>query len=187
MQIRVSSRNLATVLVTVLSTVSLASRPVHAETSISSSRSSSPSSGPSSSLRPHWYSLHLADVVVQGQGGTATPAAPVAQAVPVAESPSRHIVHTDVDSNHNYMGTIAMSAIGGAVLGVLVGGAIYYLADNQRARNIVYWGAGGVLLGAGVGVVQVMVQESRASAAVSTDLSSDPSRTFRVALYRRQF
>jgi hypothetical protein len=182
MQLRLSSSYLAAVSVTVLSTAFLASRTVHAEGLMSSSSWARPSS----SLRPHWYSLHLADVVVQGQGAT-TPAVPVAQAVPVAESPNRHIVQTDVEPNHNYMGTIAMSALGGAVLGVLVGGAIYYLAANQHARNIVYWGAGGVLLGAAVGVVQVMVQESRASSAVSTDFPSDPPRALRVALYHKQF
>ncbi len=177
MQTRASSCYLAGVMVTVLSTLSLGSRTVHAETSISSSI-----------RQPHWYSLHLADVVVEGQAPSpAVPVVPVAQAVPVAESPNRHIVHTEVDSNHNYMGTIAMSAIGGAVLGVLVGGAIYYLASGQRARNIVYWGAGGVLVGAAVGVVQVVAQESRASAAVSMDFRSDPAPTLRLALYHKQF
>lgn len=136
--------------------------------------------------RPHWYALQLADVVVQGTS-PASPAAPVTQAAPVAEPSRREIVHTEVVSNHNYMGTVAMSAISGGVLGVLVGGAIYYLASGQRARNIIYWGAGGVLVGAAVGVTQVMIQESRASAALSTNLPTDPAPTLRVALYQTRF
>lgn len=175
MQRRISSFAVVAAL-TVSSSIVLSSQPANAGATRTES----------ALRRPHWYTLHLADIVVEGTT-TASPAAPVTQAVPVAEPSRREIVHTEVASNHNYMGTIAMSAIAGGVLGVLVGGAIYFLAADQRARNIVYWGAGGVLVGAAVGVTQVMIQESRTSAAVSTDFPTDPSPTFRLALYQTRF
>jgi hypothetical protein len=120
-------------------------------------------------LRP----LHLADVVVQ----TPPPAQPtVVEPTPVATDVGpRKVVQTDTHS-HNYVGTIAWSAIGGAVLGALVGTA-----------NIAYWAAGGVLVGAGVGVVQVMVEESRTSSALSLHAPRDPAPTLRLALYQYRF
>ena len=142
----------------------------------------------------------LADnVVVTPQGGTPAPAQPAqvnvqpvqpVQAAPVVvDNTPRRTVHTDVSSPRNYMSTIAVSAFMGAVAGVLVGGAIYYL-DSPRhdARNIGYWAAGGVLVGTGVGLTQVLVQESRVSDATSVNrLPSDPVPTMRVALVNTRF
>ncbi len=124
----------------------------------------------------HLRPLRLADVTVE------TP--PAVAPTPVETGP-RKVVQTDVHSP-SYMGTIAGSALGGAVLGAAIGTAIYYLGSNQRARNIIYWAAGGVLVGAGVGVIQVMVEESRTSAVMS-GAPADPAPTFRLALYHRTF
>ena len=101
------------------------------------------------------------------------------------EPSKKSVVHADVSPPHNYMGTIAGSALMGAVAGALVGGAIYYLGDQNHPANIAYWAAGGVLVGTGVGFTQIMVQESRASQA--TALQSDPARTYRLALYTAHF
>jgi len=46
--------------------------------------------------------------------------------------------------------------------------------------------AGGVLVGTGVGVMQVVVQENRVSNAVAR-LPSDPAPTYRLALLRLKF
>lgn len=137
-----------------------------------------------------------ADVVVQGtqQPSAPPPAAsapppavvqPVAPAPVVDPSPRRTTVIEHEPKNH--MGTIAFSALMGGVAGVLVGGAIYYLADNQtHATRIAYWGAGGVLVGAGVGVMQVIGEESRLERATAM-LPTDPAPTVRVGLYRLTF
>jgi hypothetical protein len=134
----------------------------------------------------------LADNVVVG-----TPSAPApAQPVPVVEQPApappvvvdpepRRVVHVDTTPPRNYMSTIAINAFMGGVAGVLVGGAIYYLGSQNHPYNVAYWGAGGVLLGTGVGLMQIMVQESRASQA--TALSNDPAPTLRLALYQTRF
>jgi hypothetical protein len=133
-----------------------------------------------------------ADVVVNG---TQQPApapvvvepvpAPVAQPAPVVVPPAPAPVvepaprRTTVveHENHNYMSTIAVSALMGGVAGVLVGGAIYYLADNQtHPGRILYWGAGGVLVGGAVGVTQLIVQESRVDRATASNLPTDPAR-----------
>jgi hypothetical protein len=122
---------------------------------------------------------------------TTVPSAP-APAQPVAVEPSappvRKEVHEDVQAPHNVMGTIAVSALMGGLAGLLVGGAIYYLGDHQEhAARIGYWAAGGVLLGTGVGIVQVVADESRANQAVSSAWSPDPARTYRVALFTKHF
>jgi hypothetical protein len=130
--------------------------------------------------------FRVADVVVEPQ---ATPAQPVvvAPTTPVETGP-RRVVETDTHS-HNYVGTVVWSAIGGAVLGALVGTAIYYIdKDNHpSAHNIAYWAAGGVLVGAGVGLIQVMVEESRTSSALSMQAPKDPAPTLRLALYQHRF
>ena len=148
-------------------------------------------------------SMLLADnVVVTPQGNAPAPAQPApAQvnvqptqtapaAAPVVDNGPRKTVHTDVSPPRNYMSTIAISALMGAVAGALVGGAIYYLDDEPRgnARNIAYWAAGGVLVGTGVGLTQVLVQENRATDATSSRrLPSDPAPTVKVALLRTEF
>ena len=137
--------------------------------------------------------LRLADnvVVTPGAPTTSVPAAPAPaapQAAVVATPSETRVVHANVESSHNYMSTLAVSALMGGVVGVLVGGSIYYLGDRGTPRDIALWGAGGVLLGTGVGVLQLVVQENRVSSATALDrLPSDPAPTFRVALMRTKF
>lgn len=119
-----------------------------------------------------------APVVVQ-------PVQPASAQPVVVDEPSRHVVHTEVQPTHSYMGTIAGSAFMGGFAGALVGGAIYFLGSQTHPYNIAYWAAGGVLVGTGVGIAQVMVQESRVSQA--TAMTSDPAPTLRLALYQTRF
>jgi len=116
-----------------------------------------------------------------------TPAAVPVAAAPVEEVPSHRTTVVHEDTPHNYMGTIAVSAIMGAALGALVGGSIYYLGNRDHAARIGYWAAGGVLLGTGVGLTQVVVQENRADAAVASRFSTDPAPTYRLALLNLRF
>jgi hypothetical protein len=139
----------------------------------------------------------LADsVVVTPQGPSApaaqpvTPVAPAAvpvAAAPVEEAPPRRTTVVHEDEPHNYMSTIAVSAIMGAVVGALVGGSIYYLGSQDHAARIGYWAAGGVLLGTAVGLTQVVVQENRADAAVASRFPTDPVPTYRLALLNLRF
>ncbi len=131
-----------------------------------------------------------------GQAAPAPAAVPVQPVQPVQEqapvvvpqTQTQHVVHEDVQPPHNVMTTITVSALMGGIAGLLVGGAIYYLADNQNhAGRIGIWAAGGVLVGTGVGIVQVAADESRASAAVSQNWKSDPAPTYRLALFRTSF
>jgi hypothetical protein len=116
------------------------------------------------------------------------PAAPAPVVAEPAAPPVKKEVHADVTPPHNAMATIAVSALMGGLAGLLVGGAVYYLADSQQhAARIGYWAAGGVLVGTGVGVVQVIADESRASEAVSSAWSPDPARTYRLALFTTRF
>jgi hypothetical protein len=121
------------------------------------------------------------------------PAAPPPAVVPVPEpapvvAPPQRVIHEDVQPPRNVMATIAVSALMGGLAGLLVGGAIFYLNDNQEhAARIGIWAAGGVLVGTGVGVIQVVTDESRASAAVSQVWSPDPARTYRLALFEKRF
>jgi hypothetical protein len=138
----------------------------------------------------------LADnVVVTPQGTSApTPVQPVqpvqqvqpiqpVQTVPVA--PHRTVVTED--KPRNYMATIAVSALLGGVAGALIGGAVYFLDDQDHPYNIAYWAAGGVLVGTGVGVVNVLADESRAERAVGTRFQKDPVRTYRLSLLKTTF
>jgi len=139
-----------------------------------------------------------ADVVVNGSTPAPAPApvpaapAPVVvqpQVQPVApvEVPARRTTVVEHETR-NYMGTIFVSALAGGLAGVLVGGSLYYLADNQtHAARIGYWAAGGVLVGAGVGLTQVIVQESRAERATAMRLPTDPAPTLRLALFQARF
>ncbi len=97
----------------------------------------------------------------------------------------KSVVHADVSPPRNYMATIAGSAFLGAAAGALIGGAIYFLGNQNHPYNIAYWAAGGVLVGTGVGLTQILVQESRASQA--TAMVSDPAPTLRLALFHTQF
>jgi hypothetical protein len=143
-----------------------------------------------------------ADVVVNGTPPTVAPPAPAPAPAPVVveprvdpvvtpaapvEVPARRTTVVEHET-HNYMGTILVSTLAGGLLGVLVGGSLYYLNDNQtHAARIGYWAAGGVLVGAGVGLAQVMVQESRAERATAMRLPTDPAPTLRFALLTARF
>jgi hypothetical protein len=139
----------------------------------------------------------LADSVVvtpQGQPAPAAqPVAPVAPAAvpvaaaPVEEVPSHRTTVVHEDAPHNYMSTVAVSAIMGAVLGALIGGSIYYLGNQDHAARIGYWAAGGVILGTAVGFTQVVVEENRADAAVASRFPTDPVPTYRLALLNLRF
>jgi hypothetical protein len=134
----------------------------------------------------------LADnvVVTPGQAPPVTnPPAPAQTQVAVepVDTTPRHQTVVHEEPNRNYMGTIAVSALMGGVAGALVGGAIYYLGDQDHPYNIAYWAAGGVLVGTGVGLVQLMTQESRVSNASAMHLPTDPAPTYRLALMRVSF
>jgi predicted membrane protein len=107
------------------------------------------------------------------------------QAVPVTPVPQRTVVTES--RPRNYMATIAVSALMGGVAGLLLGGAIYYLDDQENARNIAYWAAGGVLVGTGIGVINVVADESRAERAVGMHHPRDPAPTYRLSLLRATF
>jgi hypothetical protein len=140
-----------------------------------------------------------ADVVVNGTQQPSPPPSPVVvepqQPAPVVAQPQAPVAapaprHTTVIEHepHSYMSTIAWSAIAGGVAGVLVGGAIYYLVDDRtHADRIFYWGAGGVLVGSAVGIMQVVSEENRLDRATASHLPSDPAPTYRLALYRVRF
>ena len=119
-----------------------------------------------------------APVVVQ-------PVQPAASQPVVVDNPSRRVVSTEVEPTHSYMGTIAGSAFAGGAAGALVGAAIYFLGSQTHPYNIAYCAAGGVLVGTGVGIAQVMVQESRVDRA--TAMATDPAPTLRLALYQTRF
>jgi hypothetical protein len=142
-----------------------------------------------------------ADVVVNGSTPAAPPPAapapapvvvqpqpaPVVAPAPVVEAPPARRTTVVEHETHNYMSTIAVSALMGGLAGVLVGGSLYFLVDDQQhASRIGYWAAGGVLVGTGIGVTQVVVQESRVERATAS-LPTDPAPTFRLALWRAQF
>ena len=86
----------------------------------------------------------------------------------------------EADTPGNWVGTLALSALGGGLVGALVGTSIYLLErPDGDAINISYWTAGGVLLGVGVGIVQIAVQEDRVSDAVGQRVLDDskPAQT----------
>jgi hypothetical protein len=134
----------------------------------------------------------LADnVVVTPSGQPAQPVQPVPTAQPVVPvqtapvAPQRTVV-TEAKPR-NYVATIAVSALLGGVAGALIGGAIYYLDDQENARNIGYWAAGGVLVGTGIGVINVVADESRAERAIGMRQQKDPAPTYRLSLFRATF
>lgn len=136
----------------------------------------------------------VADNVVVTPNGQTVPAPQPAQPVqvqpvqvqPVPAAPQR--TYVTEDRPHNYMSTIAVSALMGAVAGVLIGGAIYYLdTPREHPERIGYWAAGGVLVGTGVGIINIVTDESRADRAVGSRLPSDPVPTYRLSLLRTTF
>lgn len=136
------------------------------------------------SVAPLVPPLRLAEVNVVNSNPP-PPAAPVAAPAPVVSpAPAAVPVQHEVVQHQggSYMGTIALNALCGAVAGGLVGGALYFLNDDQHhAERVAYWAAGGVLVGAGVGVVQVMMDNRTESVALSK-LPTDPAPTHRLAL-----
>ena len=141
---------------------------------------------------------HAGDVEIVNPNTTPTtvPAAPPPAVVPVQPvqepapvvMPPQRTIHEDVSPPRNAMTTIAVSALMGGLAGLLVGGAIFYLNDHQEhGSRIGIWAAGGVLVGTGVGAIQVVADESRATAAVSQLWRPDPATTYRVALYQAHF
>jgi hypothetical protein len=137
---------------------------------------------------------HAGDVEIVNPNTTQpAPAAPPPAVVPVETpapvvAPPQRVIHEDVQPPRNVMSTIAVSALMGGLAGLLVGGAIFYLNDHQdHAARIGIWAAGGVLVGTGVGIIQVAADESRANAAVSQLWSPDPAHTYRVALFQERF
>jgi hypothetical protein len=120
-----------------------------------------------------------ADVVVEPQAPAPAPV--------VETPPARHSTVIEHEP-HSYVGTVFVSALMGGLAGVLIGGSIYYLADNRtNSQRILYWGAGGVLVGAGVGVLQAVSEESRLDRAAAMHLPTDPAPTYRLALYQLRF
>jgi uncharacterized membrane protein len=90
---------------------------------------------------------------------------PTTQAAP-APAPAAPVRETRTVSEQrdqgSFMGTVAKDTLYGALTGVLVGGAIYFIGGRDTAPvNVAYWAAGGALVGAGVGLVEVMVRQSR--------------------------
>jgi hypothetical protein len=134
------------------------------------------------------------NVVVTPSGQTAPAAQPVQPAQPVQVQPVEQVpvapqrTYVTEDKPHNYMATIAVSALMGAVAGVLIGGAIYYIdTPREHAERIGYWAAGGVLVGTGVGLINVITDESRADRAAGAQLPTDPVPTFRLSLLQTRF
>jgi hypothetical protein len=138
----------------------------------------------------------LADNVVVTPSGQAAPApapnvnvqpAPVAvEPAPVVAPPQRTVVTQE--NPHNYVATVFVSALLGGIGGALIGGAIYYLdTPREHPARIGYWAAGGVLVGTGIGVINVIADESRAERAISNHLPTDPVPTFKMALLNKSF
>ncbi len=82
---------------------------------------------------------------------------------------SKHVYVNTAPSESHYMLTIAANTLGGALVGFLIGGAIYLLQDpdDRQPVNLAWWTGGGALVGVGAGVVQVIVRANRDDEAVS--------------------
>ena len=76
-------------------------------------------------------------------------------------------VDADVDANESYMWTISKGAFAGALLGAAVGTTIWLIGaandDPPTGKAILYPTAGGLVLGAGVGVWQVSTRDENLS------------------------
>lgn len=82
---------------------------------------------------------------------------------------SKNVTVTTAPSEHNYMLTIAANMGGGAIVGFLLGGAIYLIQEpgERKGVNLAWWTGGGVIVGAVAGVVQVAVTANRDTKAVT--------------------
>ena len=135
------------------------------------------------------------NVVVTPQGQTAPAAQPVqVQPAPVEVQPVQQVpvapqrTYVTEDRPHNYMATIAVSALMGAVAGALIGGATYFLdTPREHPERVGYWAAGGVLVGTGVGLINIFTDESRADRAAGAQLPRDPVPTYRLSLLQTRF
>lgn len=97
-------------------------------------------------------------------------------APPPAEPTKEVDVHTNVEAESpgNWMGTLAVSALAGGLVGALVGTSIYLLErPDAEAINIGYWTGGGILLGVGVGAIQIALQEDRVDDALEARVLDD--------------
>ena len=94
---------------------------------------------------------------------------------------TRIINVTTAPSDGAYMLTIAGDALGGALVGFLIGGALFLLQaqNNRRPVNLAWWIGGGTLVGVGAGVVQVVVSVRRDEAAIGR-LDGIPDNTRRM-------
>jgi len=137
----------------------------------------------------------VADNVVVTPQGQTVPAPQPVQTQPVQVQPVQQVpvepqrTYVTEDRPHNYMATIAVSALMGAVAGALIGGAIYYLdTPREHPERVGYWAAGGVLVGTGVGLINIFTDESRADRAAGAQLlPSDPVPTYRLSLLQTRF
>jgi hypothetical protein len=107
-------------------------------------------------------------VVVPAQPAPPAAAPPVQVAPqPVEVAPPHKTVVTD-DHPQNFMATIAESTFFGALTGALVGAAVYFLDDPRRDPQHIYlWGAGGAVVGLGIGLINVAANEDHRERAVS--------------------
>jgi hypothetical protein len=125
-------------------------------------------SGRGAQAPQHELRLAQNQVVVPAQPAP-PPAAPPVQAAPqpVEVVPPHKTVVTD-DHPQNFMATIAESTFFGALTGALVGAAVYFLDDPRRDPQHIYlWGAGGAVVGLGIGLINVAANEDHRERAVS--------------------
>ena len=118
-------------------------------------------------VRPSELRLAQNQVVVPAQPAP-PPAAPPVQVVPQPVDVSPHKTVVSGDHPQNFMATIAESTFFGALTGVLIGGAVYLLDDPRRDPQHVYlWGAGGAVVGLGIGLINVAADHDYRERAVS--------------------
>jgi hypothetical protein len=87
------------------------------------------------------------------------------------------VIHSS--NGPTFMGTVARNTFAGALAGFLVGGAIWLL-DTPRhdAQNVGYWTAGGALVGAALGVVQLLADENPRARLGDRYAAAGPSPAF---------
>jgi hypothetical protein len=116
----------------------------------------------------------VAQVVVPAPSPPVVVPVQPAPAQPVETAPRKTVVVED--KPQNFMATIAMSTIFGVVTGALLGAAVYYLDEPRRdPHHIYYWGAGGAVVGMGIGLINVAANQDRSERAVS-ELRRKPMR-----------
>ena len=79
-----------------------------------------------------------------------------------SERQASNIEHSYDPTTTNYMLTITRSAFLGALLGAMIGASFYLISQFEISPwTIAYFTAGGVFVGATVGLVEISVRESR--------------------------